>query len=221
MLDTEHSAYDIAGCENLVRAADAAQLPCLVRVSDNEPTPIARVLEYGAQGIVIPHVSSRAEAEAAVSHAHYPPVGVRGAAPTIRAAHYGQIPWPDYMASASEETMVVLQIEGKEGIENLDAIMAVDGVDVLFVGPFDLSTVLGISGQLDHPLLLDTVGEIVRRARAKNIAVGIWMPTPEQAGPWIERGVQLITVASNDLIFLQGCRTFANKVKAQIPGNVE
>jgi 4-hydroxy-2-oxoheptanedioate aldolase len=221
MLDTEHSAYDIAGCENLVRAADAAQLPCLVRVSDNEPTPIARVLEYGAQGIVIPHVSSRAEAEAAVCHAHYPPVGVRGAAPTIRAAHYGQIPWPDYMASASEETMVVLQIEGKEGIENLDAIMAVDGVDVLFVGPFDLSTVLGISGQLDHPLLLDTVGEIVRRARAKNIAVGIWMPTPEQAGPWIERGVQLITVASNDLIFLQGCRTFANKVKAQIPGNVE
>jgi 2-keto-3-deoxy-L-rhamnonate aldolase RhmA len=81
--------------------------------------------------------------------------------------------------------------------------------------------VLGISGQLDHPLLLDTVGEIVGRARAKNIAVGIWMPTPEQAGPWIERGVQLITVASNDLIFLQGCRTFANKVKAQIPGNVE
>lgn len=219
MLDTEHSAYDIAGCENLVRAADAAQLPCLVRVSDNEPTPIARVLEYGAQGIVIPHVSSRAEAEAAVSHAHYPPVGVRGAAPTIRAAHYGQIPWPDYMAQAREETMVVLQIEGKEGIENLDAIMAVDGVDVLFVGPFDLSTVLGISGQLDHPLLLDTVGEIVRRARAKNIAVGIWMPTPEQAGPWIERGVQLITVASNDLIFLQGCRTFASKVKAQIPGN--
>jgi 4-hydroxy-2-oxoheptanedioate aldolase len=221
MLDTEHSAYDIAGCENLVRAADAAQLPCLVRVSDNEPTPIARVLEYGAQGIVIPHVSSRAEAEAAVSHAHYPPVGVRGAAPTIRAAHYGQIPWPDYMAQARDETMVVLQIEGKEGIENLDAIMAVDGVDVLFVGPFDLSTVLGISGQLDHPLLVDTVGEIVRRARAKNIAVGIWMPTPEQAGPWIERGVQLITVASNDLIFLQGCRTFANKVKAQIPGNVE
>lgn len=221
VLDTEHSAYDIAGCENLVRAADAAQLPCLVRVSDNEPTPVARVLEYGAQGIVVPHVSSRAEAEAAVSHAHYPPVGVRGAAPTIRAAHYGQTPWPDYMARAREETMVVLQIEGKEGIENLDAIMAVAGVDVLFVGPFDLSTVLGISGQLDHPLLLDTVGEIVQRAQANSIAVGIWMPTPEQAGPWIERGVQLITVASNDLIFMQGCRAFADKVKAQIPGDGE
>ena len=218
ILDTEHSAYDIAGCENLVRAADAAQLPCLVRVSDNNSTSVSKVLEYGAQGIVVPHVSSQAEAEEAVSHAHYPPAGVRGAAPSIRAAHYGQTPWLDYLARAREETLVVLQIEGQDGIANLEAIMAVPQVDVLFVGPFDLSTVLGISGQLDHPLLLETVGDIVRRARARHIAVGIWMPTPEQAGPWIAQGVQLITVASNDLIFMQGCRTFAGKVKAQIPG---
>lgn len=218
ILDTEHSAYDIAGCENLVRAADAARLPCLVRVSDDNPTSVSKVLEYGAQGVVVPHVGSRAEAEEAVKKAHYPPVGVRGAAPSIRAAHYGQTAWPDYLAQARAETMVVLQIEGHEGIQNLDAIMAVAGVDVLFVGPFDLSTVLGISGQLDHPLLLDTVGDIVQRARANNIAVGIWMPTPEQAGPWIERGVQLITVASNDLIFMEGCRSFAGRVKAQIQG---
>lgn len=218
ILDTEHSAYDIAGCENLVRAADAAQLPCLVRVSDDNPTSVSKVLEYGAQGVVVPHVGSQAEAEEAVRKAHYPPVGVRGAAPSIRAAHYGQTAWLDYLAQARAETMVVLQIEGHEGIQNLDAIMAVTGVDVLFVGPFDLSTVLGISGQLDHPLLLDTVGDIVQRARANNIAVGIWMPTPEQAGRWIERGVQLITVASNDLIFMEGCRSFAGRVKAQIQG---
>ncbi|NJN97984.1 MAG: hypothetical protein HC875_29855 [Anaerolineales bacterium] len=78
ILDTEHSAYDIAGCENLVRAADAARLPCLVRVSDDNPTSVSKVLEYGAQGVVVPHVSSRAEAEDAVKKAHYPPVGVRG-----------------------------------------------------------------------------------------------------------------------------------------------
>lgn len=218
ILDTEHSAYDIAGCENLVRAADAARLPCLVRVSDDNPTSVSKVLEYGAQGVVVPHVGSRAEAEESVRKAHYPPVGARGAAPSIRAAHYGQTAWPDYLAQARAETMVVLQIEGHDGIQNLEAIMAVAGVDVLFVGPFDLSTVLGISGQLDHPLLLDTVGDIVQRARANNIAVGIWMPTPEQAGPWIERGVQLISVASNDLIFMEGCRSFAGRVKAQIQG---
>jgi 4-hydroxy-2-oxoheptanedioate aldolase len=217
VLDTEHSTYDIAGCENLVRAADAAGLPCLIRVSDNKPTPVAKALEYGAQGIVIPHVSSREEALAAVQNAHYAPLGIRGAAPNVRGADYGRTPWPDYLAKAKAETLVVLQIEGKDGIENLDAIMDVEGVDVLFVGPFDLSESLGISGQLDHPLLLDTVGDVVRRARAKGLALGIWMPTPEQAGPWIERGVQLITVSNNDMIFLQGCQSFAERVKAQIP----
>jgi 4-hydroxy-2-oxoheptanedioate aldolase len=218
VLDTEHSSYDIAGCENLVRAADAAQFPALIRVPENKPTPVAKALEYGAQGIVVPHVSSKEEASAAVKNAHYAPVGVRGAAPTVRGARYGQTPWPDYLAQAKAETLVVLQIEGKAGIENLDAIMAVDGVDVLFVGPFDLSESLGISGQLDHPLLLDTVGEVVRRAREKNIALGIWMPTPEQAGPWIERGVQMITVANNDMIFFKGCQSYAGQIKAQIPG---
>ncbi len=217
MLDTEHSSYDIEGCENLVRAADAAQFPCLIRVPENKPTPVAKALEYGAQGIVVPHVSTQEEASEAVRNAHYAPLGTRGAAPYIRGTHYGQTAWPDYLTQAKAETLVVLQIEGKEGLENLDAIMSVSGVDVLFIGPFDLSGSLGISGQLDHPLLLETVGEIVQRARAKNIALGIWMPTPEQVGPWIERGVQMITVASNDMIFMQGCRTFASKVKAQIP----
>jgi len=216
ILDTEHSSYDIAGCEPLVRASDAAGYPALIRVPENKPTPVAKALEYGAQGIVVPHVSSAEEAEKAVKHAHYAPIGVRGAAPTVRAAHYGKIPWPEYVAQAKAETMVVLQIEGKEGIENLDAIMAVSGVDVLFIGPFDLSESLGISGQLDHPLLLGTVGEVVQRAKAKNIALGIWMPTPEQAGPWIERGVQLITVASNDMIFFKGCKSYVEQVKAQI-----
>ncbi|MFN8453270.1 MAG: aldolase/citrate lyase family protein [Anaerolineae bacterium] len=218
ILDTEHSSYDIPDCENLVRAADAAGLPSLIRVPENRGTPVGKALEYGAQGIVVPHVSTKAEAEAAVNHAHYPPKGVRGAAPTVRGAHYGQTPWPDYLAQARAETLVVLQIEGKEGIENLDAIMGVAGVDVLFIGPFDLSGALGISGQLDHPLLLDTAGDIVRRARSRHMAVGIWMPTPEQVGPWIARGVQMITVASNDMIFMQACRTVAGKVKAQIPG---
>ena len=218
VLDTEHSSYDIAGCENLVRAADAARLPCLIRVSDNKPTPVAKALEYGAQGIVIPHVSGQAEAQAAVRHAHYAPVGIRGAAPNVRGAHYGRIPWPDYLAQAKAETLVILQIEGKDGIENLDAIMAVEGVDVLFVVPFDLSESLGISGQLDHPLLLDTVGDVVRRARQQGVALGIWMPTPEQAGPWIERGVQLITVSNNDMIFLKGCQSYVDQIKALLPG---
>lgn len=215
-LDTEHSSYGIETCENLVRAADAAQVPCLVRVYENQASLIGKVLDYGAQGVIVPHISTAEEARQAVQNAHYKPQGVRGAAPTVRAARYGKTPWPVYLAQAQTETLLVLQIEGREGIQNLDEIMAVEGVDVLFIGPFDLSESLGVSGQLDHPLLLDTVGEVVQRAKAKGIALGIWMPKPEQVQPWIARGVQMITVASNDMIFFEGCRTIADKVKAQL-----
>jgi 4-hydroxy-2-oxoheptanedioate aldolase len=97
--------------------------------------------------------------------------------------------------------------------------MATDGVDVVFVGPFDLSAALGVSGQLDHPLLLETIGDIVRRVRASGLAVGIWMPDAAMLGPWIERGVQFVTVANSDKIFLEGCRSYCEAVRARIPAH--
>ena len=217
ILDTEHSSYDLASCENLVRAADAAKIPSLIRVMANEPVHVAKALEYGAQGIVVPHVSSGQEAENTVRNAHFAPRGHRGAAPTIRAAHYGQLSWNDYLAYAAKNTLTVVQIEGADGVTNLGEIMAVEGVDVIFIGTFDLSDSLGISGQLDHPLLLETVGDVVQQARANNVAVGMWMPTPDKLGPWIEKGVQLVTVASNDMIFGSGCSTYLDQVRKQIP----
>ncbi len=214
ILDTEHSSYDLDTAEHLVRAADAAQLPCLLRVSENTGAAVAKALDSGAQGVVVPHVGTADEARWAVRHAHYAPHGVRGAAPTVRATRYGQISWPDYLVHARSHTLVVLQIEGKQGLANLDEIMAEDGINVLFVGPFDLSESLGVSGQLDHPLLLSAVGEIVERARARHIALGIWMPTPEQTFRWIERGVQIVTVANNDMIFMESCRTIVRQIRS-------
>ena len=218
ILDTEHSSYGAEAAEGLVRAGDAAGLPCLMRVSENTPAAVGKILDYGAQGVVIPHVSSAAEAEQAVRSAHLAPRGDRGAAPSVRATHYGLIPWSEYLQQAAAETLVVVQIEGREGLHNLDAIMAVDGVDVLFIGPFDLSTSLGISGQLDHPQLLAAVGDIVTRARARGIALGIWMPRPDQVGPWIQQGVQVVTVANNDMIFFDGCRRVAAAARERLPG---
>lgn len=216
LLDTEHSSYDIEASENLVRAAAAARIPAFVRVSQNTPAAIGKVLDFGAQGVMIPHVSSADAAQAAVRGAHYAPDGVRGAAPNVRAAQYGRVPWEEYLPRAQAQTIVMLQIEGQEGIDNLDTIMAVDGVDVLFVGPFDLSESLGISGQLEHPLLVETISDIVQRARAQGIALGIWMPRANQVGRWIDTGVQIITVANSEMIFLDGCRTLVETVRAHV-----
>ncbi len=86
-----------------------------------------------------------------------------------------------------------------------------------FVIGFDLSNALGVGGQLEHPLLLDTIGDIVRRVRARGCAVGIWMPDPAMVGPWIDRGVQFVTVANSDKIFLEACRNYSEAVRARIP----
>ena len=217
ILDSEHSSYGLDQCENLVRAADAVALPCLVRVAPGDAREVSKALDFGAQGIIVPHVSSEKEARASVRYAHFAPQGERGAAPTVRGARFGQTIWKDYLAQEMSKTMVVLQIEGKEGVEQLDSIMSVKGVDVIFVGTFDLSESLGVSGQLEHPRLLNAVEEIVIRARDRQVSVGLWMPKPEQVGPWIERGVQMITVANNDMIFFDACQAVAKAVKIQIP----
>lgn len=216
ILDTEHSSYDLEAAENLIRAADAAQMPTILRVSENVPVTVGKALDVGAQGIVVPHVERADAARAAVANARYAPLGRRGAAPTVRAARYGYTRWPDYLARAQSETLIVVQIEGREGIGHLDEIMAVEGVDVVFIGTFDLSESLGVSGQMDHPALLDAAGDIVRRARSRGIALGIWMPGPDQAKPWIARGVQMITMANNDMIYFEACRAAVQAVRAHM-----
>jgi 4-hydroxy-2-oxoheptanedioate aldolase len=218
-LCTEHSSYDVETGESLIRAADAAGLPCLMRVWDNNPVLIGKVLDFGAQGVMVPHIGTASSAHEAVRGARYAPEGIRSASPTVRATHYGQIPWAEHLPRAQADTLIVLQIEGKEGIQNLDEIMDVDGVDVLFIGAFDLAASLGVSGQLDHPRLLDAVGDIVHRAKRKDIRLGIWMPTPEQAGPWIESGVQVVTVSNNYTIFYEACRALVGRLREKVPIN--
>lgn len=216
-LDTQHSSYDIEAGENLIRAADAVGIPCTMRVWENTAHLIGKVLDFGAQGVVVPNISTPEEAYRAVRSAYYAPLGVRSASPTVRAAGYDRSSWEEHRARVKVETLVVLQIEGQMGIERLDEIIEVKGIDVLFIGAFDLSTSLGISGQLTHPKLLDAVNNIVQRARAKDIAVGLWMRKPEQMKLWISQGVQMITVANTNMIFYEGCHDVVSRLRARLP----
>lgn len=215
-LCTEHSSYDIETGENLIRAADAAGLPSLMRVWDNNPVLVGKALDYGAQGIVVPHISTASAAQEAVRNARYAPEGVRSASPTVRATRYGQVQWSEHLRNAQEDVLIVLQIEGKEGMKNLDEIMDVDGVDVLFIGAFDLAASLGVSGQLDHPSLLEAAGDIVDRAKERGRRLGIWMPTPELAERWIASGIQLVTLSNSHTIFYQACCSLVDRLREQI-----
>ena len=155
LLDMEHSdGVGPAEVLHLIRAADAARIPALVRVTRNQPDVIQRVLDYGAAGICVPHVSSAAEAAQAVAHAKYPPSGSRSTCPHIRAGSYGgRGDVAAYTADANRETVVMVLVEDPAGVAALEEIVAVPGLDVIGIGLSDLARGLGLEGDARSPEL--------------------------------------------------------------------
>ena len=150
ILDTEHGPLDIPTCEDLCRVAHGVDITPIVRVRENDPAQILRALDIGAGGVQVPQICNKADAEAVVRSAKYSPLGMRGVSPYTRAARYfadgGTI-----FERLNASSMILIHIEGVEGLENLEEIISVPGLDVIFLGPYDLSQSLGIPGQVNDP----------------------------------------------------------------------
>ena len=158
-IDTEHSAFDFKLVEEMIRAADLVGITAIVRVPENNPKTFLRILDMGAQAIQVPHIKSREDAIAAVKAMRYAPLGERGMAGASRASGYGTISRAEHVATCNSETMVIVMVEDQEAISDLEGIASVDGVDLVAVGPSDLSQSLGISDSR-HPRLRSTIEEI-------------------------------------------------------------
>ncbi|MHC1550271.1 HpcH/HpaI aldolase family protein [Phyllobacterium sp. K27] len=199
-IDAEHSQIDRAMIENLVRACDAHRLPAMVRVPSHDAFWMASVLDAGAAGILIPRVSTAAQAEVCVMNSRYPPQGIRGIGPG-RASGFGyQI--ADYLDHANERTVLALQIETAEGLANADSIAAVDGVDIVFIGPGDLAVSIG-AGRVEGSAALNAA--IIKIANAAQMAekpVGIFCSSPADVGKWSKVGISFY-VLGNDAMFLR------------------
>lgn len=159
ILDMEHVCVNPETLENMVRAAECAGITPLVRVPNAMPEAILRALDCGAQGVVVPHVRSRAEAEQAVAASRYYPLGSRGISGG-RTTGFGVIDLPTYFERANSEIMVVAMIEDKEGVDNLDAIVSVTGIDMVLEGAIDLSQSYGVPGQAQHPTVQSAIEKI-------------------------------------------------------------
>ena len=200
VFDGEHGTLTPRDCENMVRAAELREVTPIVRVTTNQPPVILRYMDVGAQGLHVPWVNSAAEAEAAVRSVKYYPRGIRGLA-GVRAADYGQvIPLSEYVQQANAETLVVIHIETVEAVERLPEIVAVDGVDVIFIGPTDLSHSFGVPGQPQHPTVQEAMQRVVETVAASNAALGIFVSNAAAARQWRERGVQYIAVGLEALL---------------------
>jgi 4-hydroxy-2-oxoheptanedioate aldolase len=202
VIDVEHSPLTFERAEQLVRAAQVAGVASIIRTYDAQASTLTRALDTGCDGILVPNLSSGPEAEAVVRGARFYPEGERGVHPYVRSAHYGAIPAERYFAEARERTLVAVQLEGLEGMQNLDDIAAIKGIDVVFVGPYDLSQSLGVPGQVNSPTVLARVDEIVSAVRASHKAVGIYADNVDDARRWRDKGIQFVGVGFDVRILL-------------------
>ena len=172
---------------------------------------IKRVLDIGAQTLLIPYVSSVEEARAAVAATRYPPHGVRGVAGTTRATRFGRI--KDYAKRAHEEICVLVQVENQPGLDSLEAIAKVDGVDGVFIGPADLHASLGYTGETANPAVVPKIDDALKRIRACGKAPGILTPDEKLARHYLELGTLFCAVGADIGLLARGSEQLAAKFK--------
>lgn len=186
----------------------------LVRVPWNEPVIIKRILDLGADGIVVPMVTTASDVVQAVSASRYPPEGIRGFGPR-RPSRYGRF-FQEYINGPAKEIIVLVQIEHIKGVENLDEILSVCGLDGILIGSQDLSGSMGLLGEPDHHKMLKTIETVIKTSRAKKVPVGAACgETPESALTWFKSGVQFVSMDSCLLLANVIDRTVAT-VRAQL-----
>ncbi|MDE0190432.1 MAG: aldolase/citrate lyase family protein [Gammaproteobacteria bacterium] len=212
MIDGEHAPIGPASAVEMIRAAEARRIPILARVGENTQQVMAKYLDAGVIGTMTPMVSSAAEAEQVVDSVKYPPMGKRGLA-GVRVNDFA--PTPGYVGAANEATVVVVQIETRAGIDRADEIIATDGVDVVFLGPSDLSVALGVPGQTKHPSVLETIEALTGKIVAAGKAAGTVTRSPDDALYWRERGVQLFLNSAGALL-LGAASRFVEESRARV-----
>jgi len=211
VLDMEHGPVSFENLQNLIRAATIAGVAPIVRTSDSNDISISRALDLGACGVQIPQVQSADEALSCIKAAKFNPDGERGVCRFVRAAKYTAVPRNEYFSMANN-ALVILQLEGEKAIANLGEILEVKGIDIIFIGPYDLSQSLGYPGQITHPEVINKMKLIVDSAIKKGVVTGTFTDTPDTAKMWQQAGVQYISYSVDVGIFMDACLEIKKKL---------
>lgn len=200
VIDAEHGPMDVTACGSLVMAADNVGLTPIVRVAMNVQQNILRYLDVGALGVQMPMINTKEDAEAVVRSVKYPPVGRRGLAP-VRAADYGlTTSLSDYVRMANEETMIITHVETLDAVENLPDMLAVSEIDVVFIGPTDLSSSMGYPGEFKHPEVQSMIEKLGRQIQDRGKAAGVYAGNAEDARRYKQWGFRYITTGVMKLL---------------------
>ena len=192
VVDTEHGNLFYHEMESAIRAADVVGLSVIVRTGDGSRIPILKALDTGADGVLVPMINNPAQALETVHNAHYPPIGTRGLSSSNRAIRYGFASRDAYIQGSAENTLVAVQIETQDAVEHVHEIASIDGVDLLFVGPSDLSMSLQSLGDPKSRKMESAIQEILSAAKTHGKALGTFVNTEEQLDEALSRGMQFI-----------------------------
>jgi 4-hydroxy-2-oxoheptanedioate aldolase len=213
LIDTEHSPADLENVLGQLQAIEPYLTSPVVRVAWNDTVIIKRYLDIGAQSLLIPNVQTAEEARLAVANTRYPPDGVRGMALTTRATRFGRV--PEYASRAADQLCVLVQIESALGLENIEEIAAVDGVDGLFIGPADLHAALGHPGETNQREVVSVIDEAIGRIVRTGKAPGVLAPLEDNARRWLDLGALAVAVGSDVGVLARGSEALLQRYRSE------
>ncbi|MCX8116661.1 MAG: aldolase/citrate lyase family protein [Desulfobacterota bacterium] len=201
LIDMEHGNYGMETVADLIRGAKSARIAPIIRVPHLESFFISRVLDAGAEGIMVPMTSTKEQAEAIVRYSKYTPIGQRGFGTQTGQTDYKPLKAVEFMKEANEHTLIIAQIETREAIENVEAILGTEGIDVGLIGPNDLSISLGIPDQLGSEAISQAIEKVIDVAKKRGKASGIHIGNTELVRKWRARGMTVLA-CSTDIGFM-------------------
>jgi 2-keto-3-deoxy-L-rhamnonate aldolase RhmA len=198
----------------MIIASNGVGITPIVRVGELQYTLVARLLDAGAQGIILPRVEDPKILEEALSWLRFPPVGKRGFGVNVTMVKYETRSFPEIIEHQNRETLAVVQFETKAAMERADELLSLKGVDVAMVGPADLSISLGIPGQFDHPLLISTVEGLIEKCQRHGVVPGMQTRGVAMSKMWIERGMRFVGNAAEHVLLLEKAREVIGQLQA-------
>ncbi|NCB27496.1 MAG: hypothetical protein EOM62_18875 [Bacteroidia bacterium] len=218
IIDTEHGPYDTQPMSDLIKAAELGGMAPIVRIADVTHKEIQRAVDNGAQGIIVPCLRSVDDFKNAVELAKFAPMGTRGFCKG-RGSGFGNEPWStgslvEYMQNSNERVLMLPQCETKEALDNIEEIVQIEGMDGIFIGPFDLSICMGIPAQFDHPDFKAAIAHIIKVCKAAGKLCMIYTNNAEESRRYLEAGIDAVADSIDTVVFTEAYRTIVNQIRS-------
>jgi 4-hydroxy-2-oxoheptanedioate aldolase len=213
VVDLEHGPIGVNEVYPMILAAERHGLKLIARLPALQESYFKWLLDLGIGGLQVPHIKSASDAELAVKFSRFSPSGERGLCRFVRAAEFSNLGKEEYLRNENSKRLLILQIEGSEGVEHIEEIAAVPGVDVIFVGPYDLSQSLGLIGQIWHEKVIEQIEKVVSVCKNHGVAAGVFTDTPEGVKRWSSLGIKYINYRIEVEFFLTSLKNHLRELK--------